>query len=135
MLVLPGSESLIRMNAESLEQQSSPGQRGDSGSGNSALASAKQKAGMNQVKVFDSTQDFYDLSDPKRLSAWSNLDSEEKAGFVRMVAELAKRGLVGYEILDVQDKPYKSFVTPQIADQEASSAHIYDRNGSFKRLP
>ena len=135
MLLLPGSEPLIRMNAQSLDQQSSSGQREESGSGNSALAAAKQKAGVNQVRVFDTAQDFFDLSDPGRLNSWSNLDSEEKKGFVQMVAKLAQRGLVGYEILDVRDKPYKSFLTSQIADQEASNAHIYDRNGAFKRLP
>ena len=135
MLIMPGSESLIRMSAQSLEQDNSSGEKKESGSGNSPWRVAKQKAGMNKVDVFDSAHDFFDLSDPGRLSSWSNLDSEEKEGFVQMVAKLAQRGLVGYEILDVQDKPYKSFASAQIADQKASEAHVYDRNGYFKRLP
>ncbi|MFW6414980.1 MAG: hypothetical protein ACOCZ2_01570 [Thermodesulfobacteriota bacterium] len=135
MLLLPGSEPLIRMNAESLDQKKSSGQGEESGKAASAWTVAKQKAGTNQVDVFDTAHDFFDLSDPGRLSNWSKLDSEEREGFVQMVAKLAQRGLVGYEILDVRGEPYENFLSPRLADREASHAHVYDRNGYFKNLP
>ena len=132
MFSSPINESIIRTLTNSLKDAAK--QEEEAGKGKtSAYASPREKA--ETVQVFDRAHDFFDLSDSQRLNSWLDMDSQEKKEFVQMVAKLAKRGLVGYEILDIGDKPYKSFATTQIADEKASNAHVYDKNGYFKNLP
>ena len=81
--------------------------------------------------VFSAVDDFFNLGNSDRLSAYSNLSDKDKASFVKIVAELAKQGYVGYEILEVNGQPEKHSIESQIGDERVKNAKLYDENGEY----
>ncbi|MFP4213784.1 MAG: hypothetical protein ACLFRL_06695 [Desulfohalobiaceae bacterium] len=90
-------------------------------------------AGLDQVQVFDAAHSFFNLSSRNRLQGYLGLNPEEKQAFAETVGELAQNGHIGYEILDVQNRPYKSFIDSKIADSQISKAQTYDRHGHYRQ--
>ncbi|MFO8032779.1 MAG: hypothetical protein R6U22_09570 [Desulfohalobiaceae bacterium] len=91
------------------------------------------KVGLDQVKVFDAADSFFDLSSRKRLHGYLGLNTEERQAVAETVGELAKRGHIGYEILDIQDRPYKSFISTKMADSRTANAQLYDQHGYYRQ--
>lgn len=69
-----------------------------------------------------------------------NLGAENHAGFImdmyapgekdlgdilKTISSLLKKGIVGYEFLDVRNNPYQSFVTTRIGDQRLAGTRLY----------
>ena len=44
---------------------------------------------------------------------------------LNIISSLLKKGIVGYEYLDVNNRPYKSFITTRIGDLRLSGAKPY----------
>ncbi|MFC1731242.1 hypothetical protein ACFL6I_12985 [candidate division KSB1 bacterium] len=44
---------------------------------------------------------------------------------LKIISSLLKKGVVGYEYLEVNGRPYKSFVTTGIGDQRIAGARLY----------
>ncbi len=55
----------------------------------------------NTAKVFDKLDKFLNLGRSNRLDL-DDLNDKEKEEFMKMLAELLKRGIVGYEVLESQ---------------------------------
>ena len=77
--------------------------------------------------VFSAVDDFYDLGRSGRFDAFHKLSPEDKEQFVKMVAQLAKSGYVGYEKLIVDHKVERHDVVAQIADHRLRNARVVDR--------
>lgn len=74
--------------------------------------------------------DFSDLSSKNRLKfifELSRKNDDEFKTMSRIIASLLKTGIVGYEYLDVRNKPYKSFITTRIGDHRLHGARLYKR--------
>lgn len=85
----------------------------------------------NTAKVYDRLDKFLNLGKPDRLDI-SDLSESEKNDFLKMLAELIKQGIVGYEILEVNGKPEKHYVVNQIGDERIRDAKLYTKKGYNK---
>ena len=81
-----------------------------------------------------SINDFLDLSSRNSLEFIFDLSRKKNDKFEtmsRIIASLLKKGIVGYEYLDVRNKPYKSFITTRIGDHRLQGARLYKRASMF----
>lgn len=85
----------------------------------------------NTSKVFDKLDKFLNLGRDNRIDL-TDLNDKEKEEFMKMLAELIKRGIVGYEILEVNGKPEKHYIVNQIGDQRIYGAKLYKKKGYYK---
>lgn len=82
------------------------------------------------LTAFDIAYRFFDLGSDSRLDALLFLrkkDSREITRVANIVKSLLQHGIVGYEYLEVNGMPYKSYVTTRIGDQALSSRRRYPR--------
>ncbi|MCX7798566.1 MAG: hypothetical protein N2249_08075 [Melioribacter sp.] len=84
----------------------------------------------NTAKAFNKLDKFLNLGNTKRLDI-DDLNKEEKKEFVKMLAQLLKRGVVGYEILEVNGKPEKHFIENQIGNERIYGAKLYKKKGYY----
>ena len=85
----------------------------------------------SEIKAVKAVDRFFNLGSDSRFSSWDSLSPREKTLFINMVAELAQKGLIGYEVVDIDNRPYKSFATTQIGDTLTSHAPLYDRQARY----
>ena len=78
--------------------------------------------------VFSAVDDFYNLGRSGRFDAFHKLSPEDKEQFVKIVAELAKSGYIGYEELIVDKKVERHEIVSQIGDDRLRNARVYDRS-------
>lgn len=76
--------------------------------------------------VFSAVDDFFNLGKSGRFNSFHSLSPEDKEQFVKIVAELAKSGYVGFEELLVNKKVERHEITSQIGDQRLRLARVYD---------
>ena len=81
-------------------------------------------------KVFSKLDNFMNLGKRDRFNV-SDLNDEEKKEFLKMLSELLKRGIVGYEVLEVNGKPEKHYIVNQIGDQRIYGAKLYKKKGNY----
>lgn len=87
--------------------------------------------------AFDSVDRFLDLNSDNRFSFLSNPNinkNEDFMTFVKIITNLIKNGIVGYEYLKVNNRPYKSFLSTRIGDQNLYGKKVYKNpslNNSF----
>ena len=82
----------------------------------------------NTSKAFAKLDNFLNLGKSDRLDT-SDLNEEERKEFLKMLSDLIKNGVVGYEILEVNGKPEKHYVVNQIGDERIYGAKLYKKNG------
>jgi len=68
--------------------------------------------------------DFTSITDPDNIR---DLDT-----YLSVISRLLKKGIVGYEFLKVNTRPYKSFITTRIGDQRLYGAKQYRNRIDFK---
>ncbi|MFA7227574.1 MAG: hypothetical protein WC061_00950 [Melioribacteraceae bacterium] len=85
----------------------------------------------NTAKVYDRLDKFLNLGRPDRMDV-SDLSEAEKKEFIKMLADLLKRGIVGYEILEVNGRPEKHFIVNQIGNERIYGAKLYKKSGYYK---
>lgn len=78
--------------------------------------------------VFSAVDDFYNLGRSDRFDAFHKLSPGDKEQFVKIVAELAKSGYIGYEELIVNKKAERHEIVSQIGDDRLRNARVYDRS-------
>ncbi len=78
--------------------------------------------------VFTAVDNFYNLGRSGRFDSFHSLSPEDKEQFVKIVAELAKSGYVGFEELVVNKKVERHDISSQIGDQRLRSARVYDNS-------
>jgi len=79
----------------------------------------------NTSKAFNKLNDFLNLG-KKRSFDLSDLNPKEKDEFLKMLSELLKAGVVGYEILEVNGKPEKHYIVNEIGDSRIKGAKLYN---------
>jgi len=84
----------------------------------------------NTAKVYDKVDKFLNLGDSDRLDV-GELNEAERKEFLKMLTALIKKGLVGYEVLDVNGKPEKHFVDNQIGDKRLKGAKLYKKKDFY----
>ena len=62
----------------------------------------------------------------------ADLNDAEKEEFLKMLANLLKHGIIGYEILEVNGQPEKHFIVNQIGDERIYGAKLYKKDGFYK---
>ncbi len=80
----------------------------------------------NTSKVFSKIDNFLNLGKPDRLDV-GDLNEEEKKEFLKILSELLKRGIVGYEILEVNGKPEKHYIVNQLGNERIYGAKLYKK--------
>jgi len=80
----------------------------------------------NTSKAFSKLDNFLNLGKSDRLDI-TELNESEKKEFLKMLAVLLQKGIVGYEVLEVNGKPEKHYVVNQIGDKRIQCAKIYKR--------
>lgn len=85
----------------------------------------------NTAKVYDKVDKFFNLGAEDRLDI-SDLSKEEKDEFLKMIAKLIDKGVVGYEVLEVNKKPEKHYVDIQIGDERIKGAKLYKKKDIIK---
>jgi len=80
----------------------------------------------NTSKAFKKLDDFLNLGKSGRMDI-SDLNPKEKDEFLKMLAALIKKGVVGYEILEVNGKPEKHYIDLEIGDQRIKGAKLYKK--------
>ncbi|MGK9475662.1 hypothetical protein [Melioribacter sp. OK-6-Me] len=84
----------------------------------------------NTARVFDKLDKFLNLGRKDRLDL-SDLNAAEKEEFMKMLASLIKRGVVGYEILEINGKPEKHYIINQIGNERTYGAKLYKKKGYY----
>jgi len=85
----------------------------------------------NTSKVYDRIDKFLNLGRPDRLEI-SDLNPAEKKEFLKILADLLRKGIVGYEVLEVNGKPEKHYIVNQIGDERLKGAKLYTKSGYYK---
>lgn len=78
--------------------------------------------------VFGAVNDFFNLGKSGRFDAFHSLSPDDKEQFVKIVAELAKSGYVGFEELLVNKKVERHEISSQIGNQRLRLARVYDNS-------
>jgi hypothetical protein len=76
--------------------------------------------------VFSAVDSYFNLGKSGRFDAFHKLSAEDKEQFVKIVAELAKSGYIGYEELIVNKKIERHEILSQIGDRRLDNARVYD---------
>jgi hypothetical protein len=76
--------------------------------------------------VFSAVDNFFNMGRSGRFDAFHNLSPDDKEQFVRIVAELAKSGYMGFEELIVKNKVERHDVANQMGDERLHGAKVYD---------
>lgn len=85
----------------------------------------------NTAKVFDNVDKFLNLGNRDRLNL-EKMNESEKQEFLKMTSDLLKRGIVGYEELEVNGKREKHFIENQIGDQRLKGAKLYKKRNEIE---
>ncbi len=83
---------------------------------------------ISDFDPFEAAEKFLDLSSTGKmdiLQNYSNIDKEEFEQFAKIIKNLIRHGVVGYEYLNVKKSPYKSFITTRIGDSRLYNKKLY----------
>jgi len=95
------------------------------------------KSTSSSFSAFDAVDRFLDLNSDNRLSFLNYPDienNEEFKTFIKIIANLIKNGIVGYEYLKVNNRPYRSFLSTQIGDQNLYGKKVYKNLSNYSFL-
>jgi len=81
----------------------------------------------NTSKAFARIDDFLNLGKSDRLNI-DDLNEGEKKEFLKMLSELIKKGIVGYEVIEVNGKPEKHYIVNEIGDERLKGAKLYKKD-------
>lgn len=84
----------------------------------------------NTSKAFDKVNDFLNLGKSDRMDI-SDLSPEEREEFLKMLSDLLKSGVVGYEVREVDGKPEKHFIVNQIGNKRLFGSKLYKKKDNY----
>ncbi len=80
----------------------------------------------NPESKFSAVDRIFNLGSENRFSLLQSIgDKDELESTLQTISKMIKKGIVGYEYLDINNKPYKSFITTSIGDQRLAGAKPY----------
>ncbi len=85
----------------------------------------------NTSKVYERIDKFLNLGRPDRLDI-SDMNNAEREEFLKMLTDLIRKGIVGFEVLEVNGKPEKHYIVNQIGDERLKGAKLYNKKGYYK---
>ena len=77
--------------------------------------------------VFSAVDNYFNMGSSGRFDAFHSLNRADKEQFIKIVAELARSGYMGYEELVVNKKVERHEISTQIGDHRLENARVYDR--------
>ena len=77
--------------------------------------------------VFSAVDNYFNMGSSGRFDAFHSLNRADKEQFIKIVAELARSGYMGYEELVVNKKVERHEISTQIGDHRLENARLYDR--------
>ena len=94
----------------------------------------------NETSLLHSVDNYLNLSHRNTyelFKVFTSPESGNKTQILSTISKLAKRGIIGYEYLDLNNKPYKSFISTGLV-QPYSNLKTYRKNlntsSGFERL-
>jgi len=90
----------------------------------------------NTAKAFDTVNKILDLGSSNRFSEaeLDKLNPKEKEEFLKMLSVLLKKGIVGYEVLEINGKPVKYYIVNEIGDRRTYGAKLSKKYYNNKSL-
>ena len=85
----------------------------------------------NTSRAFNKLNDFLNLGKPGRMDI-SDLSPGEKEEFLKMLASLLKKGIIGYEVREVDGKPEKHYMVNQIGNERLYGSDLYKEERLFR---
>lgn len=85
----------------------------------------------NTSKAMAKIDNFLNLGKSDRLDT-GDLNDAEKEEFLKILGNLLQKGIVGYEILNVNGKPEKHYIVNEIGDQRLYGKKLYNKPGYHK---
>ena len=85
----------------------------------------------NTSKVYNRIDKFLNLGRPDRLDV-GDLNQAEREEFLKILMNLIRKGIVGFEVLEVNGKPEKHYIVNQIGNERIYGAKLYKKNGYYK---
>jgi hypothetical protein len=76
-------------------------------------------------KVFSQVDHVFNLGNPRSVDTGSMSPADRKE-FIKIVANLLHKGVVGYEILNVNGRPEKHFIENEIGDTRIKGTKLYN---------
>jgi len=86
------------------------------------------KSRQPSIAALETADHFFDLGSPTRLNFLTLLNSDDNNiinDVTQIIQKYVNRNIVGYEFLEVNKQPYKSFITTRIGDRTLYSARLY----------
>jgi hypothetical protein len=80
----------------------------------------------NTSKAMNKIDSFLNLGETNRFDL-SDMNPAEKEEFYKMLAKLMEKGVVGYEIREVNGQPEKHFIVNEIGDQRLYGTKLYKK--------
>lgn len=84
----------------------------------------------NTSKAFEKLDKFLNLGSADRLDT-GDLNDGEKKEFLKMLSTLLQKGIVGYEVLEVNGRPEKHYIVNQIGDERLKGAKFYKKKSPY----
>lgn len=119
----PIGKNLISIKLDSYLSDSTKSKKSDSTVSSVVSDSAEIS---NTSKVFKRLDDFMNLGKSDRLNI-DDLNPKEKQEFLKMLTDLIKKGVIGYEVLEVNGKPEKHYIDLEIGDKRIYGAKLYKK--------
>jgi len=80
------------------------------------------------AKVMNRIDAFLNLGDSESMQI-DDMSEEEQQTFLSMLSSLLKKGVVGYEMLEIEDgQPEQHFIVNQIGSEETYNARLYEND-------
>jgi hypothetical protein len=86
-----------------------------------SIAYEKKSSGDFSFKAFKTAEKFLDLGSPKDI-LMSDLNSEERAQSLKILAKMMKEGIIGYRYYIVDGKVEKHFIENELVDRRLANA-------------
>lgn len=94
------------------------------------LQLSQDKYSSTEQSFISSVDNYLNLSHRDSAALFDDFtapDSENKTAMLKTISNLIKRGIVGFEYLDLNDRPYKSYASTGMV-KPASDLKIYRKN-------
>jgi len=102
------------------------------GSSVDAKKTGQAEEKKDSIEISDSTKAFAAVEKTLDLSSLHSIDlsglsEQEKEEYGKMLSSLMKKGIAGYEVLNVNGEPEKHFLETEIGDERIKGAKLYRR--------
>ena len=98
----------------------------------SRSSAAVQRTHLEPMKAVEEILNISHRQLQSIMEFFKSATTEDRNQFLQIMNRLNQKGIVGYEYLDVQNKPYKSFISTKPASKYAHN-RLY--RGSFSTIP